>query len=237
MPGQYGLVVFSRHPIAQPEVRCFGDVLWRDMPDAAIPPGWYSPEALAVLPLSSKNHCIVPVDVGRQRLHLLVSHPTPPVFDGPEDRNGRRNHDEIRLLADLLDGAAWLGPALPEDASVVVLGDLNADPHDGDTFRDPMRLLLQHPRLQDPRPTSRGAVEASQRQAGPNLAHHGPPELDTADWPEEESGNLRVDYVLPSRDLTVLASGVFWPADAERGSAWIDASDHRLVWVDLAWPR
>ena len=31
----------------------------------------------------------------------LCSHPTPPVFDGPEDRNGRRNHDEIRLAGRL----------------------------------------------------------------------------------------------------------------------------------------
>jgi hypothetical protein len=234
-PGQYGLVVFSRHPIVEREVRCFGDVLWRDVPDAAIPPDWYPGEALGVLRLSSKNHCVVPVDVRGQRLHLLVSHPTPPVFDGAEDRNGRRNHDEIRMLADLLDGAAWLGSALPGDASVVVLGDLNADPQDGDTFRDPMRLLLQHPRLQDPRPTSRGAVVASRAQGGRNAEHRGAPELDTADWPDDDSGNLRVDYVLPSRDLTVRDSGVFWPAPGERGSGWIEASDHRLVWVDLAW--
>jgi len=42
------------------------------------------------------------------RHRLLVHHPTPPAFDGPEDRNGRRNHDEIRLLAEVLDDAAWL---------------------------------------------------------------------------------------------------------------------------------
>ena len=33
-------------------------------------------------------------------VHFLVSHPTPPVFDGPEDRNGTRNFDEIRFWAD-----------------------------------------------------------------------------------------------------------------------------------------
>lgn len=54
---------------------------------------------------------------------------------------------------------------------------------------------------------------------------------------------LRLDYVLPSRDLTVVGSGVFWPASGEPGREWLaDAadieraeysSDHRLVWVDL----
>ena len=33
-------------------------------------------------------------------MHLLVAHPTPPTFDGAEDRNGTRNHDEIRFWAD-----------------------------------------------------------------------------------------------------------------------------------------
>jgi hypothetical protein len=236
-PGQYGLVVFSRFPIVEADVRCYGDVLWRDVPDAAIPPDWYSPAALEQLPLSSKNHCVVPVEVRGRRLHLLVGHPTPPVFDGPEDRNGRRNHDEIRLWKDLLDGAPWLRPGLPDDALVVVLGDLNADPNDGDVFGDPMRMLLQHPRLQDPRPASTGAVKAALDQGGRNAEHRGPPELDTADWPEDASGNLRVDYVLPSRELSVRGAGVFWPMPGEPGSEWVAASDHRLVWVDLAWPR
>ena len=39
---------------------------------------------------------------GSTTLHVLASHPTPPTFDGPEDRNGRRNHDEIRFWADYI---------------------------------------------------------------------------------------------------------------------------------------
>ncbi len=61
---------------------------------------WYTPAELAVLPLSSKNHWDVPVRVGKRTVHLLISHPTPPAFDGPEDRNGLRNHDEIRFWSD-----------------------------------------------------------------------------------------------------------------------------------------
>jgi hypothetical protein len=48
----------------------------------------------------------------------------------------------------------------------------------------------------------------------------------------------RADYVLPSRTgWSVAGGGVFWPAPAEPGAAWIAdraaSSDHRLVWLDL----
>ena len=49
-----------------------------------------------------------------------------------------------------------------------------------------------------------------------------------------QSGNLRVDYVLPSTGFKAIASGVFWPLPGETGADWLDASDHRMVWVDLA---
>ena len=46
----------------------------------------------------------------------------------------------------------------------------------------------------------------------------------------------RIDYVLPSAGLEVIAGGVFWPDPDEdpEGARWAeDASDHRLVWLDL----
>jgi hypothetical protein len=103
-PGQYAMVLLSRFPIGVSRARTFRKFLWRDMPGARLPAEWYSPEELAVLPLSSKSHWDVPVRVGKIELHLLVSHPTPPAFDGPEDRNGLRNHDEIRFWTDYLEG-------------------------------------------------------------------------------------------------------------------------------------
>ena len=42
-------------------------------------------------------------NVKGKTFHLLASHPTPPVFDGDEDRNGKRNHDEVRLIADYIN--------------------------------------------------------------------------------------------------------------------------------------
>ncbi|NBU26327.1 MAG: endonuclease/exonuclease/phosphatase family protein, partial [Gammaproteobacteria bacterium] len=52
-PGQYGMLVCSRLALRREAVRSFRKFLWRDMPGADLPPGWYGPEALAVLPLSS----------------------------------------------------------------------------------------------------------------------------------------------------------------------------------------
>lgn len=245
-PGQYGMALLSRHPIL-PGTRTFRTFLWRDLPGNLIPEGWYSDGALAVLPLSSKSHWDVPVRIGDAVLHLLASHPTPPVFDGPEDRNGRRNHDEIRFWIDYLEGGAaghlvdddGAAGGLPADAAFVVLGDLNADPADGDGRREVIIRLLGHPRVQDPEPRSAGGVAAAERQGGANTRHAGDPALDTADFRDVPGpGNLRVDYVLPSADLAVVGAGVFWPTPddplhrliGEDGRA---ASDHRLVWVDL----
>lgn len=256
-PGQYGMVVFSRFPIDVAVTRTFRKFLWRDMPGALLPPGWYDDVALAKLPLSSKSHWDVVIQLPGRALHLLVSHPTPPGFDGPEDRNGRRNHDEIRLWADYIDPArsAYLYDdrgqrgGLAPGASFVIAGDLNADPLDGGSIRGAIDQLLEHPRVHREAatgrltPRSQGAVEAARRQGGANRTQAGEAALDTADFSDRGNsvGNLRVDYVLPSADLEVCASGVYWPRpdDPEFSLVNDDASassDHRLVWIDLALP-
>lgn len=104
-PGQYGFVVYSKYPIKAEQVRTFQHFLWRDMPGALLPSnadstGWYSEEVLQRFPLSSKTHVDLPVDVNGTTIHVLAAHPTPPSFDGAEQRNKRRNFDEIRLWAD-----------------------------------------------------------------------------------------------------------------------------------------
>lgn len=246
-PGQYGMAVLSRHPIDEEAVRTFQRLRWADMPAHRIPPGYYSPEALEVLRLSSKSHWDVPVRVGRRTLHLLVSHPTPPVFDGPEDRNGRRNADEIRFWADYVAApgkARWIVDdrgrrgGLHPGASFVVAGDLNSDPLDGDSLPGATGQLLDLPRVNTSvTPSSEGAVEAARLQAGANDAHRGDPRYDTADF-SEPPGNIRADYVLPSRDLRIRDARVFWPTRADplsrlTGTFPFPASDHRLVWVDL----
>ena len=253
--GQFGMAVLSKYPIDTDAVRTFQHFLWKDMPGAllpddpntAAPADWYSAAELNLFRLSSKSHWDVPVDVNGRTVHVLVSHPTPPTFDGAEDRNGRRNHDEIRFWADyvtpgtasryIYDDAGATGGLKP-GSSFVILGDQNADPLDGDSVAAAIDQLLRHPRITDPKPTSDGAVEAATLQAGANLTHRGDPKYDTADFADTAPGNLRADYVLPSRDLRVLDAHVFWPVQADplfrlTGVFPFPSSDHRLVWVDL----
>jgi len=250
-PGQYGMVVYSRFPLDTGRARTFQHLRWASLPGAAWPPGWYPPDVQARLPLSSKSHWDIPVKLPAGRtLHLLASHPTPPVFDGAEDRNGRRNHDEIRLWAEYLApaGAAWVvddqgrrGGLAPE-APFVLLGDLNADPFDGGSYQGAVRQLLDHPRVDaSVVPTSAGAASAAARQRGANEGQRGDPRADTADFSDAAGagGNLRADYVLPSRGIATCNSGVFWPTPDEPEYALVGddtaaSSDHRLVWLDLA---
>lgn len=258
-PGQYGMAVFSRHEIQKEAIRTFQNFRWSRMPGALRPmrsnPGStelesYYPDAVwDQLRLSSKSHWDVPILIGGKTLHLIASHPTPPVFDGPEDRNGCRNHDEIRLLMDyvagdssgayVVDDNGRTGP-LATDASFVIAGDLNSDPIDGDGRAEAIRKLLEHPRLaKSPAPKSLGGVEASENSKGANLKHQADPATDTGDFNDRNPGNLRIDFVLPSANVKVLASGVYWPSKSQsaEANALVGASDHRLVWVDLQWEQ
>ncbi|WP_320537677.1 endonuclease/exonuclease/phosphatase family protein [Pseudarthrobacter sp. IC2-21] len=252
--GQYGMAILSKYPIDTENVRTFQNFLWKDMPGALLPDNpatpepadWFSPEELDVVRVSSKSHWDVPVKVGRETVHVLASHPTPPTFDGPEDRNGRRNHDEIRFWADyitpgksqyIVDDQGKKRGLLPSEPFVIV-GDQNADPFDGDSVAAAVNQLLDSKQVVDPLPASAGAVEAAALQGGANAAHQGDPRNDTADFGDTAPGNLRADYVLPSRKATVLGSGVFWPTQADplsrlTGVYPFPSSDHRLVWVDM----
>lgn len=250
-PGQYGMVVYSRYPIAEDEVRTFQHFRWTDMPGNLLPEDFYSQEAQEVLRLSSKSHWDVPVEVGRKSVHVLAAHPTPPTFDGPEDRNGRRNHDEIRFWADyvgsprqsayIYDDDGRRGGLKPGERFVIV-GDYNADPFDGDSVEGAIDQLLDHRRVNTKvTPASEGGTEQALLQGGVNLEHLGDPAFDTADF-SEPPGNLRVDYVLPSTSLRIEDAGVFWPRSDDPlfrlvGTYPFPTSDHRLVWVDVRLPH
>lgn len=224
-PGQFAMAVLSKYPIRADEIRSLANFLWRDMPGALLPEingfSWYSGEELDAFRLSSKSHWDIPIEVGGHVLHLLGSHPTPPTFDGTEDRNGKRNHDEIRLWADYIDpsrdgyiyddegGTRGLGA----DRRFVIAGDNNADPEDGDSVTGAAQQYTDHPLINN------SLIPASSGGG-----------TDTATF----SGGLRVDYVLPSEaGFAVVGSGVFWPASGEDGRSLVSASDHRLVYVDL----
>ena len=222
-PGQYGMAIVSRYPIDSAAIRTFRLFPWRALPGHHMPDGWYEGAAYERFRLSSKSHWDVPVIVGDDTLHLLASHPTPPVFDGEEDRNGRRNFDEVGFWVRYLDGDsaivddAGVRGGLRAGAAFVIAGDLNAPPdqvesnYDG---RPAIMQLLDDARIQDPPPVT-GRPTAFFRSG------------------------TRADYVLPAAWLTVQDGAVVWPdslqdpAGAARAAR---ASDHRLVWLDLALP-
>jgi len=245
-PGQYGMLVLSKYPIQADKIRTFQKFLWRDMPGAKHPRNpegslFYSKKTMQRLRLSSKSHWDIPIQLDRGVIHFLVAHPTPPVFDGNEDRNGCRNHDEIRLLADyvrpeqshyLVDDQGQSG-GLQQNALFVIAGDMNADPYDGDSLEQAVQQLTEHPLIhQNIIPTSLGGQQAA-AQGQANQRHTGKPAHDTADFPDKLPGNLRVDYVLPSKTLQPLAAGVFWPNPEIHRAELVKASDHRLVWIDV----
>lgn len=198
-PGQYAMALLSRYPVDTASARTFQEFLWKDLPGHHMPTEFYSDTARSILRLSSKSHWDVPIEVDGRTIHLWVSHPTPPVFDGPENRNGRRNFDEVGFWARYLEGS----DAIYDDQGrrggyragepFVIAGDLNADPAGGEAqLGDTAAIsqLLGHPRIQDPEPL-RGTATAA------------------------FGGGMRVDYVLPSAGLEVVDAGVFGPEPGE----------------------
>lgn len=214
--GDGGMAILSKIPIAAADVRDFSAVLWKDLPGATLPRGadgpFPSPQAQSAQRLSSTGHWIVPINPdGGAGFSLLAFSATPPVFDGPEDMNGLRNRDELRLWEVVLNGGYG-----PPPASFVVAGNANLDPNAGQGLTEAMAAFLADPRLLDPLP-----------------------DLPTAQWPQEGPGDLRVSYVLPSSDWTVTGAGVFWPAPDDPlrdllGRDGLAAGPHHLVWVDIS---
>jgi hypothetical protein len=221
--GHAGMAVLSRLPIDADNAQDHSDFLWQDLPDALIPDG-IDPGLLKVQRLATTGFWDVPIRADSGPLHLLAWHATPPVFDGPEDRNGRRNHDEAAFWRLYLDGALAMSPPV---APFVLLGDGNLDPADGDGLRTGIGALLAHPALQDPAP--RGSHGRDEPGHAGDAAH------DTVLY--ADIGGLRLDYVLPSAALAVTGAGVLWPGpDDPLAVDLATASRHFPVWVDVTLP-
>ncbi len=200
--GQGGMAVLSRY-----RLRLTGDLsalLWTEAPDSAIP---VDDPGAEIQRLSTAAHWAVEVQMPARTLTLMTLSATPPVFDGPEDRNGRRNRDEALLWAHVLDGtlavAPLAGAAFSADAPVIVMGNFNLDPEKGEGWHAAMQRVLSHPRLSDPLPR-----------------------VPTVSW--DKTGPMRVSYILPDRSLPVDDAGVTAPVP--------EMGPHGLVWVDLSLP-
>ncbi|EBA08432.1 endonuclease/exonuclease/phosphatase family protein [Sagittula stellata] len=193
--GQGGMAVLSRFPLEME--RDLSDLLWKDAPESLIAdddPG------RDIQRLSTAGHWQVGVDTPWGRMSLLTLAATPPVFDGPEDRNGRRNLDEAVLWLHVLDGRLGAVPQVP----VILIGNLNVDAERGDGLRDAARRVLAHPRLQDPMPGT-----------------------DTVRW--DATGPMRVSYVLPDTRFIVSGAGITGPVPeaGPHGLIWVDLAGPR----------
>jgi hypothetical protein len=179
---------------------------------------WFTDEELGAVRLSSKSHWDVPIEIDHEVVHFLAAHPTPPVFDGPENRNGKRNFDEIRFWADYIsenkkdssyiydDHGSYGGIAGgakgkvkgESSAKFVIAGDYNADPFDGDSFNRAAVQFTENPLINNEvTPSAFGGAEQAFRQGSNNLEHCGSAVYDTADFGEAQfggPGNVRVDY-------------------------------------------
>lgn len=239
--GQGGMAILSKRPIVTGAARDFSGFLWRDLSGADLgPPGGAPvlPEAvLAVQRLASVGFWAVPVAAGSgEVITLLAYSATPPVFDGPDDRNGRRNHDETAFWLRFLDGG--LGSGLPPPSGpVVVLGKVNVDPGRGEGRRGALAALLAHPRLTDPVPAGADGRPATVDWPGDGEAGGEAAGGEAARGADTGPGDLRVSYILPDRRLRVTGAGVFWPAPGQPlADVVAAASPHRLVWVDVELP-
>jgi hypothetical protein len=108
-PGQFGMAVFSQHPIDHEAARTFQTFLWKDMPGAlfpddtatSAPADWYSAAELAVFRLSSND---------RHRRHdrALLGEPSDPT--GLRRRGGPQRATQPRrdpLLGGLHHARRW----------------------------------------------------------------------------------------------------------------------------------
>lgn len=198
--GQGGMAVLSRHTILPEDSHDLSDVLWQDQPDPGLPlladASYFDAGALDVLRLHSVAAWDVAVRLPEGIVHVLTSHASTPVFDGPEDRNGLRNAAELRFWADYIDAL---------DVPFVFAGDLNVAMQGGQGLKPPLETLLSYPQLHDPKPMDEGRLE-------------------TVEW--DSGLSLRVSYILPSRHFGVSAAKVERAPPIEGGTrhhpVWVD---------------
>lgn len=186
--GDGGLLVLSRCPLSL--AQDFSHILWGDVHQTRMPET--TGESIRNNQrLSSTAHWVLDVSC-EFSFELAVFAATPPVFDGPDERNDRRNADEIAL---------WTRWVSEHSGLFVIAGNANLDPNKGEGYRDAIQELLTAQTVKDPLPN-----------------------VDTAFWPEDRGGHLRVSYVLPSANFDVLGSGM--SHEPQIGA-------HGLVWTEL----
>ncbi|MFC4358904.1 endonuclease/exonuclease/phosphatase family protein [Halobium salinum] len=250
-PGHYAFAIASKYPIDESSIRSFQTFEWADMPGNLIPVAgeegvvtdpeddetalYLTEEELEVYRLPSKTHVDVPFEIEEETVHGLFAHPTPPGFDGVNNFNGKWNHDEVRFFADYVAGEDYIYDdsgvcgGLDDDASYVLMGDMNAGPglgRDERPLRPAQKFLIDNDDFYTDRlPRSPGGAQRGLPTA-------------TRTGGDVEGVVEQIDYVLPSPDLSLGASSVVWPSENTTKQNLLEdvrrASDHRLVWADIS---
>ncbi|MDK2819258.1 MAG: endonuclease/exonuclease/phosphatase family protein [Mycoplasmataceae bacterium] len=267
--GHYAMGIFSKYEIDVTNTRTFQEFKWKDLPNSKIPTietdngklpvgmnvgdNWFTDEEWSKIRLSSKNHVDIPIKIKvnnkTETIHLLASHPTPPAFEiGGTKTNLLRNMAEVKFWQEYIENKEFIyddkgvtGGIDGSKEKFIILGDLNADNLSGDSAKEEGILGLIKSNLVNGNiadgnliPISKGA------ELEPNSKKHPKPETRTSTF------GLRVDWVLPSKNMESIDTGVFWQADGEEGRLLFDdkrlgkwgngkevSSDHRLVWLTI----
>ena len=265
--GKYAFALLSMYEIDHDNTRTFQNFKWKDMPGETNPKivgcddsvercEWYSDDAWNNFPLSSKNHVDAPIlipqeDGTTETIHLLMSHPTPPIFNNAAMHNRIHNRAEIDFWVDYINGENYIYDdtntfgGLKTDAKFVVMGDLNADPEKGDGDLTAINDLMKHTKVNH---LATFGPLAPASYGGPECLALGECRAENWDTPYPDqvtsTSGLRLDHVVPSENLTISDSGVYWPATFENGRLLMNdervgnygngkdiSSDHRMVWI------
>ncbi|WP_022873420.1 endonuclease/exonuclease/phosphatase family protein [Nesterenkonia alba] len=231
-PGEHGMIVFSKYPIIEDEVRTFQHFLWRDMPDSSMPEDRYSELEESIFRLAQTTVWDVPVEVeGDSHLHVVATSAAAP--EDPTEVDIARAEDTMRLMTDYVSGDAWYiyddegeTGGLPYGSDAVVVGTPLIPGVDSST-------LTTHHGVQDPQPEALTEVPLETRPGGEDATD------ETATRYIEAGEDQRASFVLPTTGLEVTDSAVFWPGEGEYGYRVVNpeseyALSDRLVWADLS---
>jgi hypothetical protein len=232
--GRHNTGILSRYPILYDQVRVITDVAWDSLPENNIalmksetgidvPPGF---------PVFEKSLNVVPVQVGEQVIYVVLLHPVAPAFD---PINVYRNSDELRALAMFLDGTLPGVEPLPEGAKFFVVGDLNADPDEGDSLPGAIQRIIEHPLLAVSYPAGAG-TKGQNGEYNSYLSGCGHDDGTMVGDPADR-WQMQLDYVLPSATIGLAKSSIlFWPDHvSERDDFDLScrASDHKFLMVEV----
>lgn len=254
--GQRSMILYSRYPIKQDEVRTFNDLIWSELPGNSLDTEKYSKLVRSVLPLNSTSLWDVPLDVDGETVHVVATGLTP---DQGEGADADRRLDQLRFLnmylsdsdelRDLTDDAGAYG-GLEQEANAVVLGALGPDLESLDEnvgqkrqdAAEELETFLDSGELDVAKPSSAGAQ--CEDDASPQIRTILDFVCATQYATRIGGGTSRSDYVAAANGSTVSKSGIeaaMSRAVAEKSSAGTSSASsagaRRMVWADVTLKR